>query len=630
MASSPPGLRAAGTAVLVLGDIDRSPRMCLHAESLARRAEHLAAHTSARAPVFLIGYTSDALRGKLLSPAPIPGAQCPAVGCKHAPWDLACARQASAQQAGREALLPAGLARHQCVRLVPLQRPGSRLLGQGPAHPVALAWRALRRLAGQWLMIVWLLCFSLQHLEAVVVQTPPAIPTLMALAAARMVLRLRRVARSLAGLPDRAPTRMLVDWHNYAFTLMGRPTADGSLTTAVATTRRTGESRLIVLARYVERQFGRWAGDRHLAVTESMARDLGAALGRPAGPIHVLYDWPGVTFGRVWWHSLHTCCEGACDRAAGGPQGACPMHRQRMLRAHGLLASLQAEHLGRHAWARDCPPEATLWTVRTPAGVVQERQGRPLIAVSSSSWTPDEDMGLLLRCLVLLDQQLATPPGGAAKRRRLVLFMTGRGPLQGPFVEALARVSLVHVAVVCTSWMAFDQYATLLGTADFGLSMHVSSSGRDYPMKLVDMAGAALPAVSIGFPAVAERLFDPAATDAAGESGQGPGHMAGLVAWPLGLGPFADMPAPSFTEPAHGGLQENPLQRLAHAREHLATQLATCVESLMGTDDRLRRLSDAALELRYGRAVAGESIRLPRLLTWEESWQATVLPLLEG
>jgi beta-1,4-mannosyltransferase len=72
---------------------------------------------------------------------------------------------------------------------------------------------------------------------------------------------------------------------------------------------------------------------------------------------------------------------------------------------HELLLKLQPElarGLHPHDWVAqlyaggELAPGHTLCTQRG-GGAVRERRGRPAIVVSSTSWTPDEDFGLLLK-----------------------------------------------------------------------------------------------------------------------------------------------------------------------------------------------------------------------------------------
>jgi len=66
------------------------------------------------------------------------------------------------------------------------------------------------------------------------------------------------------------------------------------------------------------------------------------------------------------------------------------------------------------------------------------------------------------------------------------------------YEEEIRNAQLRHV-VFHTTYLSFSDYATLLGSADLGISLHVSSSKKDLPMKVVDMFGCELPVLAIQY-----------------------------------------------------------------------------------------------------------------------------------
>jgi beta-1,4-mannosyltransferase len=191
--------------VAVLGDLGRSPRMLYHARALA----------DSDAEVSLVGHLEHAL------PADVAGH--PRIRVRRLPS-------------------PAGARRHRLPRALFL--------------PVAL-WNALRQGAA---LLAALLA---SRPDVVLVQTPPALPTLaVALAAAR--------ARG---------ARLVVDWHNLGHAMLAL---------------RLGAAHpLVGLAAAAEYALGRRA-DAHLCVSEAMRGALATRLGG-ARPV-VLRDRPAAAF----------------------------------------------------------------------------------------------------------------------------------------------------------------------------------------------------------------------------------------------------------------------------------------------------------------------------------------------
>ncbi|KAK6079683.1 glycosyl transferase group 1 [Seiridium cupressi] len=113
--------------------------------------------------------------------------------------------------------------------------------------------------------------------------------------------------------------------------------------------------------------------------------------------------------------------------------------------------------------------------------------GETKLIVSSTSWTPDEDFSLLLDALVEYAQDGPRP---------IIAIITGKGPQKAYYqskIESLEKAGKLPNIRILTAWLSMEDYATLLSCADLGICLHMSSSGVDLPMKVVDMFGSGLP-----------------------------------------------------------------------------------------------------------------------------------------
>ncbi len=133
---------------------------------------------------------------------------------------------------------------------------------------------------------------------------------------------------------------------------------------------------------------------------------------------------------------------------------------------------------------------------------------RPLLAVSPTSWTADEDADLALEALSRCDAECAETAGPPL---RLVLVLTGEGPRRASFEARVARAGLRR-ALARTAWLAPDEYAELLGAADVGLCVHRSSSGLDLPMKIVDCFAAGVPVCAFDYGPTLREMLSPGET----------------------------------------------------------------------------------------------------------------------
>lgn len=275
---------------------------------------------------------------------------------------------------------------------------------------------------------------------AVLVQNPPSIP---ALAAAWLACRLRGA-------------RLIIDWHNFGYTVLAQSKGWSLL------------HPLVVVAYAYEAVFAR-LGDAHLCVTHAMAAWMQRQWGIHALPLH---DMAPAFFK---------------------PPLAAAVHE--LLTRMPPLASVPST-----------PPQhaSTLLTQQGDDGHVRWRNDRPAMLISSTSWTPDEDFGILLEALQTYD---AAAEGRRGSLPPLLVVVTGKGPQKDMYLRRIDELQLSRVHVV-TAWLEASDYPTMVGAADLGVCLHTSTSGLDLPMKVVDMFGAGVPVAAVHFPCLHELVHD--------------------------------------------------------------------------------------------------------------------------
>lgn len=134
--------------------------------------------------------------------------------------------------------------------------------------------------------------------------------------------------------------------------------------------------------------------------------------------------------------------------------------------------------------------------------------GASSFVVTSTSWTADEDFGLLLDALLQLDAAMTAEAHNEQEGARVVVLITGRGPMRADYEQRFAEAGFRSVRV-CTAWLSAEAYPRTLAAADLGICLHRSSSGLDLPMKVLDMFGAGLPVVAFDYGACLRELVRP-------------------------------------------------------------------------------------------------------------------------
>ena len=363
--------------IVVLGDIGRTPRMQYHALSFA----------DAGFLVYLIGYTTSKLHPDIFERDNIK-----VVSLKPFPKSL------NTQHPGL------------FLFLGPL-----KVLYQAWILTQALIWRKTTN-AG------WML-----------VQNPPAIPTLAVSAISSWMQQ----------------TRLVIDWHNLGFSILAL---------------KLGQSHpLVMVSKLYEKVFGRFAY-AHICVTDAMKRFICEEFGI-YDRVFKLCDRPAALFQPIGRSERHEFLATLCDNPG--------------------INTLRSSVIS----AGSIPPGLHQDTIAAL------QRGTSRLIISPTSWTADEDFGLLLQALTDYDRTCGSSE--SQNLPDLVVMITGKGPDREHFESRVRQVyqvgGLPHVEIVTTFFEDVRDYAKALASADLGVSLHTSSSGIDLPMKVLDMFGAALP-----------------------------------------------------------------------------------------------------------------------------------------
>lgn len=288
------------------------------------------------------------------------------------------------------------------------------------------------------------------------------------------------------------------------------------------------KSALVRIAERYERYWGRKA-DAGICVTKAMKHELAEGWNIPTT---VFYDRPPSIFKKATVEEMHELLGKLQDSLAA------PMHKNDFIARQMMQILMDGSKLkhgdstNRAALTKRRQSNTihnksadrqyrTVCTVLDPGtGKVTLRAKRPVIVVSSTSWTPDEDFGILLGAARRYDAHVLKSKSSTNSRTRasaasaaeeewpsLLIFVTGRGPQRASYELQMQQLDLQYVAFR-TVWLEPQDYPVLLGCADLGVSLHASSSGLDLPMKVVDMFGCGLPVCAKSYSCIEELVLD--------------------------------------------------------------------------------------------------------------------------
>jgi beta-1,4-mannosyltransferase len=460
----------------------------------------------------------------------------------------------------------------------------SPLVSMHTFAPPLERWKTLRKklylvfaLAKAVLLLLQLLAtliFSVDRPDVILVQNPPALPTLLCV---WLACRLRGAS-------------MVVDWHNLGYSMLrykathpvaalfkvmhlqahitqaisiisdGAVDSRGAFTWAVVPRYNHDILLLCDICAYIQRLeafFGRRA-DAAFCVSKAMAQWLQLNFRVQAT---VLYDKPPAHFSA----DISTAAKhDLFNRLADDVKAVYDKH-------------------GVHS-ANENPFTTALPSANDSEQLCIYRSTRPALLVSSTSWTPDEDFGLLLDALILLDSALAastTAAATAAQHPGVVVIVTGKGPLKAHYEGRMQQLSLQYISVA-TLWLENADYPVLLSAADLGICLHTSTSGLDLPMKVVDMLGSGLPVCAVKYNCIGELVHTAADSNSSSSSSSS-----------------------SESTTANGCLFET--------SEQLCNLLVQLLQGFGNGTEALRQLTNNA-------SAIG---------TWEDNWSAVAWPVMQ-
>ncbi|XP_028966322.1 chitobiosyldiphosphodolichol beta-mannosyltransferase [Galendromus occidentalis] len=291
----------------------------------------------------------------------------------------------------------------------------------------------------QTLMLLWHLFLTIPSPSAVLVQNPPSVPTLPCVWFACKVRR----------------SKFVLDWHNYGYSILAM------------NVRR--ENSLVKIYHWIEFFFGRRA-DCGFCVSEGMRKDL---LEKGINNIVVLHDKPPLRFQPRDWNEPDQLQE-----------------------VHDLLVRLSESDRDLQRLATS-PHETVLTRMNEDKLELKSRRERPFLLLSSTSWTEDEDFGLLLAALSKYDK------AASEDAPDILCVVTGKGPQKEFYLEKISGMKLKKVHIL-TPWLEIQDYPMLVSICDLGVCLHKSSSSLDLPMKIVDMFGCCVPVLAWNYKCISE------------------------------------------------------------------------------------------------------------------------------
>jgi len=141
--------------------------------------------------------------------------------------------------------------------------------------------------------------------------------------------------------------------------------------------------------------------------------------------------------------------------------------------------------------------DETLFTESTNDSI-DEKTNRPLLLLSNSSYSFDDDYDTLLNSLKKYDEK--------PRSCRLILIMSGQGPYKTYWKSKFEQTKFDQIKVIF-KWFKTEDYPLIVGSVDYGICMHNSTSGVDLPIKILDLHSCEVPVLAYRYSSTINELI---------------------------------------------------------------------------------------------------------------------------
>lgn len=118
---------------------------------------------------------------------------------------------------------------------------------------------------------------------------------------------------------------------------------------------------------------------------------------------------------------------------------------------------------------------------------IQRKKNSPLLLLSNSSYSEDDDFQILINALNLFEK--------SKFQKKIILIMSGSGPTKKNWQKKF-QIENFKKTQIFFKWFEDSDYPKICATVDFSVSLHNSKSKVDLPIKILDVFACEVPCIA--------------------------------------------------------------------------------------------------------------------------------------